>query len=204
MRLIIDSREPPEIAEEFRRRGCEVEVKELPIGDIWHGGVLIERKTYSDFYGSMVSGHMHDQLIRMKEDGVKHPIIIVYRAPYEPLSKEQMAVVMGHSTTLNIPLPTFRLSKEEDFFELVLRLCKHYDNGDYFENLRAPVVIQKHANPSTTLYAALPGVGITLADRIAKKYPHPVDFIKAVEATGVYSREKWKSKRSEERRVGKE
>ena len=193
--LTIDTREPLELVKQFENHPKIIEVlrSELPDGDIIYQNLLIERKTYNDFYGSLIGGHLHDQVARMKESG-KKCILTLYRVPYETLSHEQYAVVKKHAQTLNIILPTFDLGKEEGFVDFVIRMIEHYDSGEYFDHFRAPIVRVTHPNPITALYCSFPGVGAKLAERIAVKYPQPFKLVEAVQESGCFDPKRWKSK----------
>ncbi len=69
MDAIVDSREPPWIIELLKRVCREVEIKLLPVGDIvahrGRLGVLVERKTVRDFFSSVWSGRLWEQLAKL-------------------------------------------------------------------------------------------------------------------------------------------
>ena len=133
----------------------------------------------------------------MRESG-KKCVLILYRAPYEGVAQEEMAQVMQHKDTLNIVLPVFYLPKAEAFPDFVMHLIEMCESGEYWDWFRQPCVRVLHTNPTICFYAALPGVGMKLAERLYTKYPAPRAFVQALEATGWYDT-KWKSKAAWER-----
>src|SRR3989442_8731175 len=65
--LYVDANEPPEIADLLRGLGVEVERRKIAPGDYVCGEVGIERKTVSDFFGSLVKKRLFEQLRRLRE-----------------------------------------------------------------------------------------------------------------------------------------
>jgi len=69
LEAIVDSREPPWIAELLRRICKAVDTRLLPVGDIIvhrdRCGVLVERKTVKDFFGSVWSGRLWEQMAKL-------------------------------------------------------------------------------------------------------------------------------------------
>ena len=78
MRIIVDSRERnPELMARLESRGVDIELATLPVGDyILSDRVCIERKTVSDFEGSIINGRLFEQIERLKE-AYKTPILIL-------------------------------------------------------------------------------------------------------------------------------
>lgn len=198
--LTVDTREPPEIAEMFAQHPqVELVVRaELPDGDIAHGDLLVERKTLADFINGWRSGHVHDQIARLRDSG-KKCVLVIYRAPYEFVSQADFGEARAHADTLNLVLPVFFLSKVEDFPGRVMKLVERAESGEYFQWFRQPCVQVFHSNPVICYYASLPGVGAKLGERIFSKYPAPRAFMRAVEENGSYLKDKWKSRAAWER-----
>lgn len=65
------------VIETLRKRGCEVEVRALPVGDyVIDGRVVIERKTTPDFLGSLRTGRLFRQVAALARCGRKRALII--------------------------------------------------------------------------------------------------------------------------------
>ncbi|MCL4411709.1 helix-hairpin-helix domain-containing protein [Candidatus Marsarchaeota archaeon] len=78
LRLIVDQREKnAELLEALASSSMSVEIKTLPVGDyVVSDRVCIERKSVSDFEGSMVSGRLFEQVGRLKE-AYQSPLLLV-------------------------------------------------------------------------------------------------------------------------------
>ena len=75
-KIIVDTREKQSlVASELVHNGCEIKFKQLKVGDYIVKNILIERKTVSDFIGSMVSGRLRTQLKNMQK--VKNKILLI-------------------------------------------------------------------------------------------------------------------------------
>jgi len=78
IKIIIDSQEPPIWDKRFKREGFEVIRERLLIGDFLlpDKGIVIERKSWGDLFGSIINGHLQKQLIQ-QQDSYKHSYLII-------------------------------------------------------------------------------------------------------------------------------
>ena len=77
MVIAIDKQEPQELVDEIRKLKVEVDYKKLGVGDVLIGDEDVwERKTMSDFVGSLVDGRIWEQLRNMKKN-YKHSMVIL-------------------------------------------------------------------------------------------------------------------------------
>ena len=74
--IIIDVHEPIEIVERLRKRGVRVNVRKLSVGDYVIGNVGIERKSFNDFFSSIIDKRIFSQLSRLRE-AYEKPLIIL-------------------------------------------------------------------------------------------------------------------------------
>jgi ERCC4-type nuclease len=77
-KVIVDNRERnTDLIETMVASGMDIEFKTVPVGDyIISDRVCIERKTVSDFEGSIINGRLFDQIKRLKEN-YEFPIILL-------------------------------------------------------------------------------------------------------------------------------
>ena len=77
-KIIVDTREKQSlVASELVHNGCEIKFEQLKVGDYIVKNTLIERKTVSDFIGSMLNGRLRKQLKNMqKVENKIHPLQI--------------------------------------------------------------------------------------------------------------------------------
>ncbi len=78
-RIIVDSREKPHIRKYLDKAGICYEVEAMRTGDYRvvtdTGDAVIERKSISDFMGSMFSGRLDEQLYRLSKENI--PILLL-------------------------------------------------------------------------------------------------------------------------------
>ena len=108
MRILVDHREK-HLAELLEGVCEEVVFTQLPIGDYMvvsnSGGVLVERKTVTDFLSSIRSNRLWDQLLRMMktenvlEYQVKRRILLIhgnFQEYFEPFRHESEDELLVH------------------------------------------------------------------------------------------------------------
>jgi len=84
--VTIDYREKNSLVHVYlKKRGFEIEFKELKIGDYIVKGTVIERKTIPDFINSMINHHLLNQIEELKQH--KHQIPIIFSENSEDTAK---------------------------------------------------------------------------------------------------------------------
>jgi len=192
----MDNREPPYAVSAFEQHDKVdmVMTTELEVGDIQFENITIERKTYSDFYQSMLSGHLDDQIGRMLEK-CKYPLLMVHQhtSDYQ-LKRDDHIKIHKHIKNLNLILPVYTYKNISNMVKGIIEFIDNYSNGRYFGKLKRPIPHIDSPNKIISFYASMPGVGLERARRLAIKYPRPWDLFAAINDTAVYNREKWKTK----------
>ena len=80
LRIFIDDREKI-LIDIFSGLNFESEVLRLPIGDLFivsdSGGLIVERKTPSDFFSSLTTNRLWDQLVRLSstDEMLNYPVV---------------------------------------------------------------------------------------------------------------------------------
>ena len=176
MKAIIDTREPPEIVELFKKAGFEVESRYLETGDILVGKLLIERKTIQDFVGTMKTRRMDDQAARLNEAG---GIIIIYDNGKSKrwIKKHDWIRKDTKIKHLKMIVPVFEVKSEEAFLKLIVDLYKKFPEGAYTRRTEKRI---DEKDPVTRLYLGLPGVGQKSAKLLKEKYPVPYRLFEAM------------------------
>lgn len=80
MKILIDTREPKKMEKNAKKAGFTAgEFKKLDVGDyiIPEKGVVVERKTMSDFVSSFRSGSLQKQLLQMEENYDHNYLVLV-------------------------------------------------------------------------------------------------------------------------------
>ena len=65
--IVVDVNEPPSMVDLLVARGATVERRRLAPADYVVGPIALERKTISDFHGSLIQKRLFEQLTRLKE-----------------------------------------------------------------------------------------------------------------------------------------
>jgi ERCC4-type nuclease len=86
-KIIMDIHEKNSLVLSNLTQECEVEFKPLEIGDYLIGETIIERKTFSDFIGSMLSRRLIEQLTQMQKYNSK--ILILEGRDFEKLEARE-------------------------------------------------------------------------------------------------------------------
>lgn len=128
-KVIVDTREKQSlVASELIHEGCEVEFKHLHIGDYVIKDVVIERKTVSDFIGSMINGRLRKQLQNLQQ--VKNKLLLIEGIEEQELYNEENNVnenaIRGFilSILLNYKIPIVYTKDYEDTAKFIKVLAK--------------------------------------------------------------------------------
>jgi len=77
VKIIIDNREQEKsVEDELRSLGCGIEIKFLPTGDYVLGNIGVERKSVADFFSSLETGRIWEQIKSLSESYEK-PVLII-------------------------------------------------------------------------------------------------------------------------------
>ena len=113
-KIIIDFREKNSIVPaKIKKLGMDFEFKQLKVGDYLVKDTIIERKTFSDFFNSMINGHLKNQLIEMEQ--YKNRILIIEK------TKEMNNSLRGFSLSiiLNYKTPIIFSDSEDETAEYI-------------------------------------------------------------------------------------
>ena len=167
----------PEIVEQWlKAKGLLVERCDLSTGsagDYIIGNALVERKEIGDFYGSLRSGRLFDQLYKMKQcTEYRKYLVIIGNYPgrhleiSKPLLEKQikgLSMVAYHSYDVLF----IRVDSEEQFIDFMIWLWERCNSTSY-----APMV-KKNVDPKAVKVAMIgcnKGIGPQLANELANNF----------------------------------
>jgi Fanconi anemia group M protein len=138
VKIIVDNREKNSLVVAcLHERGCEVEFKQLEIGDYILGEkqeIVVERKTFSDFVSSMINKRILTQLCEMKKYPMYFLILEKFDFNYHDyLANENAIRGMLLSVALKFKVPIIFTKDEEDsadFLMVVARRSKKPEKTD--------------------------------------------------------------------------
>ena len=79
--ILADYREPEQLIQLIRDKGLPVQIAKLDIGDYVVADIIVERKEIHDFYNSLRSRRLFDQLYNMKLSGKRGFLAVVGDIP---------------------------------------------------------------------------------------------------------------------------
>jgi len=197
--ILIDSREPEDLVFRVQQIGVPIDVVTLDAGDYVVGNVLIERKTIDDFYVSLRSGRLFEQLYKMKTSGQKGILCIIGDVPYQykTMKDHNFASIVRTISSikmvsyLSYDIVTEQVRTVQEFVDLIADVWKRCNVKSY-----APVIKKKENIESirADMLSRVPGIGSKLADSLSDL---PLDTCLHM------TEEQWKEwKISDKRRVG--
>lgn len=138
-------------------QGYKICITTLPIGDIKFQNILIERKEINDFYSSVSSDRMWEQISHMRANPNYSSIIIINGRLQDlwELTDTKVNVIMGAQkriTALGIPL--IWCNTNEEFVFKTLELFEYATSTDEFIPIKR---VEK--NKKDSLFMALPSIG---------------------------------------------
>ncbi|MDD4876875.1 MAG: ERCC4 domain-containing protein, partial [Dehalococcoidales bacterium] len=161
----------------------QVERTKLDVGDIWIpyekqegiSGVCIERKTMNDFYSSISSNRLFDQLHAMMQQPAISILAVVGRLPIGINAKDVFIKnrIVGAmvSSILSFRVPVMRFDSDEELTDFINSL---YKNCTFTGSKCRPLKFKKKpSEPDDILLSVLcsfPNVGIKKSESIIKKY----------------------------------
>ena len=184
MLVVVDDREPPEVAAAFERLlgDAMVVTKTMAIGDIRIGPLTVERKTTQDFINSWFNGRLQEQIAKLIQ-GTKHPMLLVHHDARDDygVSAEDMERVAERLQTINLAIPTVWRPSLDDAVTWLASRVDYLRSGEWLAYVKRPARVASGGDdPVVELYAGLPHIGLELATRLKAAYPAPAALIAAV------------------------
>jgi len=169
--LVIDSNEPEDIAEKLRDLGVEFEIRKIAPGDYVLGPIGIERKTLTDFFGSMVKKRLFEQVQRLRE-AYPQPLLILEGDLAEISTFQHPQSILGAllalETTERVPVLT---TADKDQTAILLSiLWKKQDKAAAEYGIRHKPKGLTLEQRQRFLIEGLPSVGETLARNLLEHF----------------------------------
>jgi len=173
-KIIIDNREKNSLVLSNLSEECQIELKNLEIGDYLIGQTIIERKTFSDFISSMLSKRLLEQLKQMQK--YKSRLLILEGKNFEYLEENSTKLNPNSIRGMLISIPLefntgiiFTKDSEETSKYLILLAKKQSkkQNQDFTLHPRKPssLVEQKQY-----VIESFPGIGPRTAKKLIKHF----------------------------------
>ncbi|MBU5537292.1 MAG: ERCC4 domain-containing protein [Candidatus Aenigmatarchaeota archaeon] len=180
--VVIADYHEKEVIENLKNLGATVNVTNLKVGDFACSskGVVIERKTHSDFVSSIIDGRIFEQAKYLKENYEK-PVIIVEGFSNREINDNALkATIASLITRFNVSF--INTKNVSDTAKTIYWLAKK-DQEDITQNLgfkhgKKPKEIKKLQE---FVLSSIPGISNILSKRLLEKFGSIENVIKASE-----------------------
>lgn len=154
------------------KEGYTIKVGSLPSGDYVIGsGVVIERKSASDFVASIMDQRLFQQVSKMKLE-YANPIVLIEGDVFKTRSKISHESLIGAISWLNAceGITVLMLSDEKQSAAMIATMARHLQEGLGYEVPRQAAKPKASAKLSTFICESLPGVGPKTAQTLFKHF----------------------------------
>jgi ERCC4-type nuclease len=174
VKIVVDSREPEVIAALLVQLGVEVERRVVTPGDyILSSECAVERKTTQDFFNSLFSGRLFDQVERLKEAYAKPLLIIEGDVGEELANRLNPRAFWGALLKLQMDynLPTINTYNTFQTVDLLVTLAKRLQQQSAEPiKLRHKPKILTERERQIYVVCGLPGIGEGLAIKLLSHF----------------------------------
>ena len=166
--IIVDVHEPIEIVEKLKDMDVLVNVRKLSVGDYVIGKIGIERKSFYDFFRSIIDKRIFSQVSRLKE-AYEKPIIILEGDYEEALNNvpnphtllgEIISIIIDH----DISIIYSRDKKDTAAVLYLIWKRTRYKKKDIIMRYKPHILSMK--DRLIFIIEGFPGIGYKLADNI--------------------------------------
>lgn len=186
MNVLIDSREPPIVTEDFDAHGTveTVTVEELSTGDIIIGDAVIERKEPSDMVSSIKDRRLFSQVRAMTEMD-KLPVVLIEGniEDFQNLNHTGFspAAIRGSiaSITARSGVPVIPCGDRLTLVDMALKIGQKTVDEESVAFSHDGFDTSGEVAPVVQMYVAIPGVGPGRARTLYEAYPAPEQLVDA-------------------------
>jgi len=167
------------LADTSKEKGYNLHIETLPFGDIQCGNIIIERKEINDFYSSVTSDRMWEQIAHMRANN-EYVSIIILSGRLQDLREVddiKINIIMGalkKITALGIPHVWVQNDNE-----LVIKTLEFFAYAESNEDFVPIKRVEK--NKKDSLFMALPYVGRKAAKKLIKEFDNMETLVHASE-----------------------
>jgi len=171
----------------------DADVETLDCGDFWVQGqdfekndltVMIERKTWSDAYGSFNSKRLQNQVSRLIEAAAKdaniRPILLIEGSPRDiyGVNGDRIRALQQHLNRLSVEsIPIVYTESIDETFRYINSVVHRVKAGEFGSLVRPVTVVSSSRNRHHAMLEQIPKVGRTTGKKIYDKYDCLVDFV---------------------------
>ncbi len=172
LRLIVDQRERnTELLESLEQMGFAIDLRTIPVGDyVVSDRICVERKTVSDFEGSIINGRLFDQLGRLRE-AYEFPILVLegdretFRLKHSVINGAIVAIYVDFG------MPVMFSQGPENTAEIITAIARREQDGKKrLPSLKGGARAHSNEQFQELIVGNLPGIGPKLAKSLLKHF----------------------------------
>ena len=181
--IIIDTREKQSlIAANLIEKKANIDFEKLEIGDYLIEDTIIERKTFSDFVGSMINKRLFDQLREIKKYPKHFLIIEGFYYDYAKFNVHENAIRgMLLSIAIDFQVPVIFTEDEEDTANFLILTAKRYEKPRPEIGIRPSKTLKTLEEQKQFILEGFPGVGPTTAKQLLENFSTLGEILNATE-----------------------
>ena len=175
MTILIDSREKGNLPKQVKEIIGDAEITVLDAGDYWipkeQGFILIERSTYADFIGKIVSGRLWEQMRKCTE--ASDDVYFVLENPYmQKFSKVSYKAIVGAKTALSRHVKIFETRNASETLVFIKKLYDKYNNNDNsdFREVRVKPKSMTDKEQARFCLMGIRGIGQSIAEKLLESH----------------------------------
>ena len=171
--IIVDTREKQSlISANLIEKKANIEYEQLEIGDYLIKDTIIERKTFSDFIGSIIDKRLFTQLEEMKKYSKYFLIIEGFYYDYDKFNVHENAVRgMLLSIAIDYQIPVVYTKDEEDTANFLILTAKKYEKPKQGMSIRQSKTLKTLEEQKQFILEGFPGIGPAAAINLLDKFP---------------------------------
>jgi len=171
--IIVDTREKQSlVAANLIERKAKIEYEQLEIGDYLIENTIIERKTFSDFVGSMINKRLFDQLREIKKYPACFLLIEGFYYDYDKFNVHENAIRgMLLSIAIDYQIPIIYTEDEKDTANFLLLVAKKYERPKQEMSIRPSKTFKTPGEQKQFILEGFPGIGPAAAKNLLDKFP---------------------------------
>lgn len=179
--IIVDTREKQSLViANLVNKKAKIKIEKLEIGDYLIGEIAIERKTFSDFLGSMINKRLMEQLIELKKYPKGFLILEGFYHNYNDFKIHENAIRgMLLSVITEFQVPIIYTQNEEDTAKFLILLARKQEKEKKDLAIRPIKRIKSSEEQKQFILEGFPGLGPTLSKKLIKEFPNLKEIFNA-------------------------
>jgi len=183
IQIVVDTREKQSlIAANLLEKKANIKFEKLDIGDYLVGDTIIERKTFSDFVGSMMNKRLQEQLINLRKYPQQFLIIegFYYNYKNERTKVHENAIRgMLLSIAIDFQIPIIYTENEEDTSKFLILTARKYEKPKTDHAIRQTKTARSLEERKQFILEGFPGIGPATAKQLLDNFDSLRDIFNA-------------------------